>query len=438
MSTDASASRPSRTPPRWLTPVIAAVVTVGTAVGLFFHATTENGFFDLKVYRSAMLWWVAGNPLYDYSQPDEVQGSLGFTYPPVGAFLLRPLAHLSQNQTITVYIVMAVLCTAASVWWLTRCVARRQGWPRPVLFGIAFIATAGLGAVWIGFDFGQLNPLLWALVIFDLAVLAPRRSRFLGIGVGLATAIKLVPGIFIVYLLLTRRMRATIVASATAVGITLLAHLAAPGDSAHYWTKSLFGADGIGNLWYFTNQSVSGVIARVFEPDPYPRWLWVLICVPIAVYGLWRARRAALAGDELTGMALAGFVGSLISPVTWVHHIFWWVPALLAITDSAFARLKGVSTVRSGLRNPIALASVGVLSYVIVAISAPPNPGTGIVSFLLVNWLVWIMLLLLVTLPIDPERATADHEALLVSYEAREQRRTESQLAKIQQIGQDS
>lgn len=395
---------------RWLAPGIGLAAAVGALIFVLVHVRLENRFFDLMVYRSAVRWWVDGNPLYDYSQPDPYQEELGFTYPPVGAFLLRPLAYVPTSVAIAGHVVVSIACTAAAVWWLTRGVAQRHGWSRPFLFAVALPVTAGLGAVWIGFDFGQINPLLWALVVFDLAVLAPRGSRFLGVGIGLATAIKLVPGLFIVYLLVSRRYRGAAVAAGTAALATLLAHAAAPRDSLHYWTTTVWGGDGVGFLWFFTNQSISGVLARLYQPDPYPTLLWLGLCLPVLVYGLWRARRAAAHGDELVGMALTGFVASLISPVTWVHHIFWWVPALLAIVDTAFARItptpaESRDSVVSGLRNPWALAFVALLTYPIVAISAAANPGAGFVSLILTNWLVWLMLLLIVTLPIDAERA---------------------------------
>jgi alpha-1,2-mannosyltransferase len=412
LSTEAPRSEP-RWPPRWLAPAYGLAFTIGVVAFLLSHVRLENHFFDLMVYRSAVRWWADGNPLYDYSQPDATQGSLGFTYPPAGAFLLRPLAYLSRTGTIAVYIVVAVACLAASVWWLTRAVARRHGWSRPVLFVVCLVLTAGVGAVWIGFDFGQINPVLWALVVFDLAVLAPRHSRFLGVGIGLATAIKLIPGIFIVYLLLSRRWRAAAVSAVTAALATLAAFAAAPGDSKQYWTSIVWGGDGVGHLWFFMNQSISGVLARIYMPANYPTWLWLLLSLPVLVFGMWRARRAALAGDELTGMALAGFVASLISPVTWAHHIFWWVPALLAMTDTALARGGGVVTsVRSGLRHPALLFLVTLLVYPIVAVNAVAHPETGIINIIMGNWLVWLMLLLLVTLPIDSDRATADLEAL--------------------------
>ena len=75
------------------------LVTLGLAA-LAAHAWygLRNHFFDLMIYREAMRWWADGHPLYDYARPDATQGDLEFTYPPVGAFLLLPLAWLTQAQ----------------------------------------------------------------------------------------------------------------------------------------------------------------------------------------------------------------------------------------------------------------------------------------------------------------------------------------------------
>src|SRR5205814_2294204 len=43
-----------------------------------------------------------------------------------------------------------------------------------------------------------------------------------------------------------------------------------------------------------------------------------------------RARRG---GDELTGVALTGVAGCLVSPVTRVHHMVWTLPALLLLLE---------------------------------------------------------------------------------------------------------
>ena len=91
-------------------------------------------------------------------------------------------------------------------------------------------------------------------------MLAPRRSRFLGVGIGLATAIKLVPGIFILYLLVSGRRRGTVVAAVTAAVATLIAGAAAPAESTTYWTQRLVNGDGVGQLFYVMNQSLNGVL----------------------------------------------------------------------------------------------------------------------------------------------------------------------------------
>ncbi len=388
--------------------VLFALVTIAV-VGHVWYGL-RNHFFDLMVYRDAMLWWTDGHPLYDYARPDETQGLLGFTYPPATAFLLRPLAYLSPHASVAVFCVIATATIAASIWWLTGPVARRHGWPRWFVFAVAFVIATSLVPISLGFDFGQINPVLWALIVFDLAVLAPRGSRFLGVGIGLATAIKLVPGIFILYLLLTRRRRATIVAAATAGLVTLVAGFAAPAESKTFWTQRLLDGGGLGQLKYPMNQALNGLLARLADPALPSRVWWVVLVVPVFIYGMWRARRAGLGGDELTGMALTGFVGSLISPLTWAHHIFWFAPALLAMVDTATSPAPVLASVESGLRRRRALFVVIAVVYAVVAFNtieywefSLSEPG-GVVGFVLSNCLMWLMLVLLVVLPIDPGR----------------------------------
>jgi len=394
-------------PPKRRSP-LAGRVGVLVALGLAALAAhlwygLRNHFFDLMIYREAMRWWADGHPLYDYARPDATQGHLEFTYPPVGAFLLRPLAWLTQTQADLAFIVLALACLAASVWWLVRPVADRHGWSRWFAFGVAFILATGLEPIRLAFDFGQINFVLWALVVFDLAVLAPRGSRWLGVGIGLATAIKLVPGIFIVYLLVSRRWRAALVASGTALGVTLLAAALAPSASVTYFTEKLLHGEGVGQLHYVMNQSVNGLLARIHEPPSTV--VWLMLALPVLGYGLWRAGRAARAGDELTGLALAGLAGSLVSPLTWAHHIFWFVPALLALVDTS---LSDHPEVRSGLRGRTPLLVAAGLTYVTVTLSLLQwwefnlgRPG-GPVGFVLSNWLVLLMLALLPLLPIQP------------------------------------
>ena len=356
----------------------------------------RNNFFDLMIYRDAMRWWVDGNPLYDFSRPDQTQGELGFTYPPFAALLFRPLAWLTPGATRTVFVVIAILAFAATIWWLVRPLADRRGWPRWFTAGLALILASGLEPIRLSFDFGQVNFILWALIVVDLAVLLPRRSRFLGVGIGLATAIKLIPGIFVLYLLITRRWRAAAVSAGTAAAASLISAAFFPHDSWTFWGRTMLHGDGVGQRAYPMNQSLQGFLARLAEPDQPNTLLWLALCIPVLAFGMWRAARASAAGDELTALALTGFVGSLLSPISWVHHLFWFVPALLALVESAIDR-----------RRP-ALAVVAVFTYATVTMSMIQwwdftllRPG-GLVGFVLSNWVFGLMLMLLVVLPIQP------------------------------------
>ena len=400
----------------WQVP--ALVVLAVAAFIAHYEYRLRNHFFDLMIYRDAMRWWAGGHPLYDYTQPNATQGQLGYTYPPFAAVVMRPLAWLTPTATVWVYSVIAVACYAAAIWWLVRPIARRHGWPVWFTYGLALILATGLEPIRLSYDFGQINPLLWALIVFDLAVLLPRGSRFVGIGIGLATAIKLVPGVFIVYLLLTRRWRAAAVSAATAGLATVLTALFMPHESTAFWTDKLLHGAGVGQVAYPMNQSLEGLLARNGLQDS--RVLWVVLAVVVIGYGLIRAARAGLAGDELTAMALTGFVGSLLSPISWVHHLFWFVPAILALVDTS---MRPAGTL-SGLRHRPALVVAAFLTYATVTFSMIQwwdftllRPG-GAVGFVLSNWIVLLMLALMPLLPIQDRRSRGRVDVRRLTLEA--------------------
>ncbi len=380
--------------------ILGVVVVIMAAAHAWYG--NRNHFFDLRIYADAMKWWQAGHPLYDYTKPDETQGQLGYTYPPFAAIFMRPLAWLNLGSIIAIYVVASVAAFAACIWWLARPLADRYQVPRWLAFGLTIALASGLEPIREAFTFGQINFVLWALVLFDLLVLLPRGSRFVGVGIGLATALKLVPGIFIVYLLVTRRFRAAAVSGGTFAAATLLALAVAPRASWTFWTDKVFLGEGVGQLAYAFNQSINGVLARLAAPDLPNRAVWILLILPVVGYGLWRARRAAAAGDELAGLTLAGIVGSLISPVTWAHHIFWIVPALVVLL-SAGAGDRWVGGL-GGQTGRYTLAGIGYLSITVSVVAiwsfALHQPG-GVAAFVMSNWYVWLMLALLPLLPIN-------------------------------------
>ncbi|MDR7273406.1 glycosyltransferase 87 family protein [Catenuloplanes atrovinosus] len=377
---------------------VAGVVLFAVVVAVFDLVTSaRHGFFDLKVYWGALNYWANdGGMLYDYLNPNTLYG---FTYPPFAAFVMLPMAWVSWPAAITISVVATVVVSALLVWWLIRPIAQRQGWTPWLAFAIAACLVAAYEPMRETVNFGQVNMLLLFLVAVDVLFLVGRGSPLGGVGIGLATAIKLTPGVFIIYLLVTGRWRAAITASGTAAFVTLVAAVIAPDASREFWTSALWNTDRVGDLGFISNQSFQGVIARLFGDDVKP--LWALLVVATLIFWGWRCRAAVRAGDERAGLALTAVLGCLISPVTWVHHLVWLLPALFLIAGGGFRA--------TGRRRRVMLA-IAFLSWAVLCSRLvwlwTYNTG-GLVGLLGGSAYVWISILLLVAIPIEPAPAAA-------------------------------
>ncbi|MER7276871.1 glycosyltransferase family 87 protein [Dactylosporangium sp. NPDC000244] len=351
----------------------------------------RHDWFDLGIYRQAVNWWLDGHNLYDYVKPDDTQGQLGFTYPPFGALVLVPFAVLPWTGAVILYSVITVAATLVTTWWLLTPEARRKGWELPFALVLALAVISALEPIRENYTFGQINMVLVLLVLADLLVLLPRGSRWAGVLIGLAAAIKLTPAIFIVYLLLSRRYRAAITAAVSAAAASLLAFAVMPRGSIDFWTDALWKGEGLGNAAYTFNQSFFGMLARLSAPGDPNRLVWAVLVLAALGFGLWRARRAALAGDEVVGLTLTGIVGCLVSPITWVHHIYWFVPALIVL--AATRRRAWFAVV-------IALTvGLGLVSWFEQGL--PVDPWShGLQGFIIKNWYLLLMVALLFALPI--------------------------------------
>jgi len=373
--------------------VVATVVLVAAAAHYWYG--NRHNYYDLRIYYDAIRWWAGGKPLYTFSHFDPIQGPLGFTYPPFAGLLMYPMAWVPVGVVTTVMLLANLAALVITTVWLVVPLADRHGWPRWFALGLALPLVSWLEPVRETVTFGQINLLLALLVLGDLLFLVPKKWG--GIGVGLATAIKLTPAVFIISLLATRRWRAAATATATAAAATLLAMAVAPHDSWRYWTFTVWEANKVGHLDRIPNQALWGTLLRIAAPHQPSRLLWLALVAVVAGYGLWRAARAARAGDELTGITLTGLVGLLVSPVSWQHHLYWFIPALVILVDvggwyGVFAAVIWLTV------------AVGVIAFFDYGLSyswLDTVPG-----FLISNWYLLLMLALLVLLPVRERAAT--------------------------------
>jgi alpha-1,2-mannosyltransferase len=368
---------------------ILAGLALAAAVVLWL-AESRNTFFDLRVYHGAVSYWVHHDGMiYDWLRPGT---PYGFTYPPFAAIAMVPMAVLPFALVIAVASVATVVSTAVLLWWLIPAglTARRH-----YTLAVALCLALGFEPVRETFAFGQVNMLLLLLVAADLLHAQARGSRWAGVGIGLATAVKLTPGVFIVYLLVTGRWRAAATAIGTAAAVTVAAAAIAPDVSREFWTAALWNTDRVGDLAYVSNQSLRGVLARIPLTGAFASVLWLVLLVAVLGWWVWRVRAASTAGDHAAALALTGILGCLISPVTWIHHLVWVLPALVLVLLRGWSAPPGSRDRR--------LLWVGVAAYLLMScrlLWVWENQPDRIGEFVFANLDVWCCLVLFALIPV--------------------------------------
>lgn len=211
--------------------------------------------------------------------------------------------------------------------------------------------------------FGQINLLLLALVLADLARAPGARLR--GCGVGLAAGLKLTPAIVIPYLFLTGRVREGRNA-VLALGTSLfLAFAVLPRESLRYWGGLFFDDTRVGPVQMPGNQSLHGLLIRFTHQMPPPGPVWPALAGAVGVGGL---ALAAIIGRgrpgdprrDLAGLCVTALTGLLVSPISWTHHWVWIVPGGVLLVDTARRRLGRISAPAA----PAALALVALTAAV--------------------------------------------------------------------------
>lgn len=291
-------------------------------------------FFDMRIYHDAVVWWVGGGELYEFAEP---KYQLGFTYPPFAALLLLPTALMSSAVAGWINLLASLVVAGVISWWLVGPIAARYGWTKWYAVALAVPVAAATDPIRETLGYGQVNLILMGLIVADLVALRAGH-RWAGIGIGLAAAIKLTPALFVVYLFASKQWRAAFTSVGAAAGATLLGFVLAPGASWLYWTKVLWDTGRVGQTDLTPNQSLAGVLARLYDQGTTPKLIWVAFGLLLLAVGISRAVAAHREDDELAAFTLIGLTTVVLSPVSWTHHIVWIVCAVLLLGDMALHR----------------------------------------------------------------------------------------------------
>jgi alpha-1,2-mannosyltransferase len=277
---------------------------------------------DLGVYRAGGSAILHGRNLYGSAFRAHTQTlPLSFTYPPFSGLAFIVLAVMPWALAALLWFLVSV---GGLVYIVRESFASflRRFDRRSALIVLACISglLAWTVPVRDTFWYGQINLILVAMVLADCLRVEKRR----GVLVGLATALKLTPGLFIAYFIVTRQKAAAIRSLVTVAVCWGGAALILPGASKQYWLHDAFNISRPGSPANFRNQTLDGLIFR----EHWPHWLWIPLVVLVGGFGLWRARDARRRGNELAAVVLVGLTSLLIAPISWLHTEIWFIAAL--------------------------------------------------------------------------------------------------------------
>ena len=352
-------------------------------------------FFDLKIYHGAMVWWTHGGNLYDFVSPGT---TLGFTYPPFAALAMAPMAVLPTIVAGWLNTLVSLAALTLLLFWLLAPIADRYGWPRWFTVALAVPLAGATEPVRETLGFGQINLLLAVLVYADFVALRNRArlggpdgtgtsvplpdgrlrrwwitGTLAGVGTGLATAVKLTPGLFIIYFLVTKQWRAAAMSSITAVGVTLVTFVVGGPETITYFTSVVTDTQRVGAVDATANQALSGLLARLYDSPTTPTLMWLAFAMLVLALGLSRARTAHAEGDELTAFTLIGLTANVVCPISWTHHLVFLIPALVILVDTALRRRAAARALASrGMwtRGPVGIPALAGLRHILAALGS--------------------------------------------------------------------
>jgi glycosyl transferase family 87 len=295
--------------------------------------------FDLNIYNHAgLITRQSPATLYTWQYLPGVQ----YLYTPFAALgfaagSLLPWAVLKWLMTV------ASLAAMVATVWVT---FGQLGWHGQRRWA-AVLAVSAV-ALWTepvlrSLQVGQIELVLMALIAWDMC--QPDHRRLKGVGVGLAAGIKLVPLIFILYLLLAGKLRQAAVATAAFACTVVIGFAVLPGESVKWWLTGYFlhaGDFSNQSLGSLLNQSVLALITRTPEGAGSVTGVWLAAAVVIGCLGLAAAALLARAGRPTAGWVTCAVTGVLVSPISWDNHWVWIVPVLALLADAA-VRARGAA-----------------------------------------------------------------------------------------------
>jgi len=261
-------------------------------------------------------------------------GVEAFTYPPGAILLFWPLVWLPTSTIPFLWTWLSILCLAVS---LAVCLNRLTPRHWTTNFGAGcWFALASIVVLPLEVEcliWGQTATILLLLVVLDSLVV---KGRGRGVLVGLATAFKIYPVVFIIMWLWRRQFREAITALLTTAVTTSIAWILWPTSFATFVRVLIvghkeFGRFANGGAATYASSSITSFFMRAPFHIGLLNWAWDgVFSILVITLGLCASQRLWKMDCEISAMVCVLYASVLGSPVAWDHY-FAFAPLLVFV-----------------------------------------------------------------------------------------------------------
>jgi alpha-1,2-mannosyltransferase len=326
--------------------VIGASAFALVLAGWLIYSYTRPGWYtlyptDLGIYNDGGLIVRHISPPYDgklqyplYNWHAIDNDSLQFTYTPFAALCFAVVSFVPWSLLPRLFQLANLIFLLIAAWFTMDALGYSSR--RVKAGGMLAGAAAGLltEPVFRTMFLGQINLFLMALIVWDLR--QPDHRWWKGFGTGIAAGIKLIPIVFVPYMLLARRFREAALTVVGAALTILIGFVVVPSDSKDFWLHGLLFQDGrTGFAGWTGNQSLHGLVTRLAGSLHAATIPWAATVLVATAVGIVCAAVFDRAGHRMLAIVTTSLVGLLDSPISWDHHWVWVVPGMMVAAHYA-------------------------------------------------------------------------------------------------------
>ena len=303
--------------------------TIVVLAAIVYFARIQKEMVDFKVYRTAAVRAVSGEPLYR-----ETDGHYQFKYLPAFAFAMVPFAGVDEEAAKIVWFAMSVGLLSALIRWTVRALPERRRSERVLIW----LAVLLLGKFYAHeLNLGQTNILLGTVLIGALLAAQTDLRGLTGALVAIGIFIKVYAVVLLPWLVLVAGVPGLLVC----LGV-LIVGLAMPA-AVYGWAGNLqqlsdwyrtITETSAPNLLQPENISLATMWAKWIGPGDVSMRLAAITGLLALLLAVWvMRRRRGLYDPSYLEFGLLMLLVPLLSPQGWDYVLLLATPAIVCIVD---------------------------------------------------------------------------------------------------------